>query len=437
MHPEEWYADNDVDLRRGVAVAACSRRHRGRAGRRQPAPVRRARARHRLRAAPAADARRRRRGVLTLRTREDSDAIRATFGAGKRLAIIGGGWIGLEVAAAARDAGTEVTVLEAAELPLLGVLGREMATVFADLHREHGVDLRLGVSLAEITSRTAATGVRLADGSAVEADAVVVGVGVPAAHRAGRGGRARRRQRRPGRRVAPLERPGRSSPSATSPTTTTRCSAAGSASSTGPTALTSRPPPPRRCSASDAAFDRAALLLQRPVRPRHGVRRARDRRRAGRGARRPRQARVRGVLAGRRRPDPGRDERQRVGHPGPGQAAHRRPRGRRPGQTRRPGRRRSARSRNRSSRGRRPAAVRAGPSPVRAWVARRRSAHPSPTPDPTGGMSPGRRGPAPLADGRRAFVKAVGPALNPDTPALFRHEIRVLAALPSARTGRG
>ena len=76
---------------------------------------------------------------LTLRTREDSDAIRATFGAGKRLVIVGAGWIGLEVAAAAREADTEVTVIEAAELPLLGRARPEIAQVFADLHREHGV----------------------------------------------------------------------------------------------------------------------------------------------------------------------------------------------------------------------------------------------------------------------------------------------------------
>jgi NAD(P)H-nitrite reductase large subunit len=65
------------------------------------------------------------------------------------------GWIGLEVAAAAREAGTDVVVLEAAELPLLGVLGPEMGAVFAQLHRDHGVDLRLGARIAEV----AATGV--------------------------------------------------------------------------------------------------------------------------------------------------------------------------------------------------------------------------------------------------------------------------------------
>ncbi len=94
-------------------------------------------------------------------------------------AVIGAGWIGLETAAAARTAGAEVTVLEYAELPLLRVLGREAAQVFATLHTEHGVDLRCGVQVAEITgSGGQASGVRLGDGSHVPADVVIVGVGI-------------------------------------------------------------------------------------------------------------------------------------------------------------------------------------------------------------------------------------------------------------------
>jgi 3-phenylpropionate/trans-cinnamate dioxygenase ferredoxin reductase subunit len=72
-----------------------------------------------------------------------------------------------------------VTVLEAADLPLLRVLGAEVAQVFADLHREHGVDLRLGVKVAEITAADGrASGVLLADGTHVAAEAVIVGVGI-------------------------------------------------------------------------------------------------------------------------------------------------------------------------------------------------------------------------------------------------------------------
>jgi len=172
VHPADWYEQNNVTLRLGTEVTAVHPSESavelaggerleygalvlatGSSPRRLPIP--------------GAE------NALTLRYREDSDAIRATFGEGKRLVIVGAGWIGLEVAAAARDKGTQVTVLESAELPLLAVLGREMGKVFADLHREHGVDLHFGVSVAEI----AADGVRLKDGTHFPADAVVLGVG--------------------------------------------------------------------------------------------------------------------------------------------------------------------------------------------------------------------------------------------------------------------
>jgi 3-phenylpropionate/trans-cinnamate dioxygenase ferredoxin reductase component len=118
-------------------------------------------------------------GVHYLRRAADSDQIKAAFQTASRVAVIGAGWIGLETAAAARAAGAEVTILETASLPLLRVLGPEVAQVFAGLHRDHGVDLRLGVQVAEITgSGGSADGVRLADGSHVAADAVIVGVGI-------------------------------------------------------------------------------------------------------------------------------------------------------------------------------------------------------------------------------------------------------------------
>jgi len=118
-------------------------------------------------------------GVLSLRTIEDSDAIRATIAQAERIVIIGAGWIGLEVAAAARIAGVEVAIVEVAELPLLRVLGRGMAQVFADLHEAHGVDLHFGAAVAEISTATGrATGVRLEDGTVLAADAVLVGVGI-------------------------------------------------------------------------------------------------------------------------------------------------------------------------------------------------------------------------------------------------------------------
>lgn len=124
---------------------------------------------------PGADAT----GVHYLRTLDDADALRAGLEATQHLVIVGGGWIGLEVAAAARAQGVAVTVLEQAELPLVGVLGPEVAQVFADLHRAHGVDLRCGVGVRSfIVTDGAFAGVELADGTLLKADRAVVGVGV-------------------------------------------------------------------------------------------------------------------------------------------------------------------------------------------------------------------------------------------------------------------
>lgn len=115
-------------------------------------------------------------GVHTLRRIPDSEAIKATFGAGRRLVIIGGGWIGLEVAAAARQAGTDVTVLETGTVPLAGPLGPRLGEYFARLHTSHGVDLRTGMSAAAIEGDERVTGVRVGM-ETIPADAVVVAVG--------------------------------------------------------------------------------------------------------------------------------------------------------------------------------------------------------------------------------------------------------------------
>ncbi|QRP44000.1 NAD(P)/FAD-dependent oxidoreductase [Amycolatopsis sp. FDAARGOS 1241] len=179
VHDPGWYAEHDVDLRLGVTATELDRAGKlvrldggetvgydklllatGSSPRRLPIP--------------GSDAQ----GVHYLRRLADSVRLKETLTAGSRLAVIGAGWIGLEVAAAAREAGAEVTVLEVADLPLLNVLGREVATVFADLHRARGVDLRLGVTVDEITTEGGkATGVRLDDGTVVRADAVLVAVG--------------------------------------------------------------------------------------------------------------------------------------------------------------------------------------------------------------------------------------------------------------------
>jgi 3-phenylpropionate/trans-cinnamate dioxygenase ferredoxin reductase subunit len=178
--PREWYGEHDVDLRLGTTVTSIDpAAHEvvlgdgSRVGYSKLLLTTGSSPRHV--AVPGADLH----GVLYLRQVEDSDRIRAAFETAEKVAVIGGGWIGLETAAAARNAGAEVTVLEMSELPLLRVLGREVAEVFAKLHTDNGVDLRTGVQVAEITgSGGTANGVRLADGTQVDADVIIVGVGI-------------------------------------------------------------------------------------------------------------------------------------------------------------------------------------------------------------------------------------------------------------------
>jgi 3-phenylpropionate/trans-cinnamate dioxygenase ferredoxin reductase subunit len=180
VHGADWYAAHDIELRLGwevlgidpaahaVALAGGGTEltytklllATGSSPRRLP-----------ITGAEAAD-------VHYLRYVGDSEEIRDLMGEGVRLVVIGGGWIGLEVAATARQAGANVTVLESAELPLLRVLGPEVAVVFADLHRANGVELRLGVGTEEIMLEDGSVrGVRLADGDVIPADVVVIGIG--------------------------------------------------------------------------------------------------------------------------------------------------------------------------------------------------------------------------------------------------------------------
>ena len=116
-------------------------------------------------------------GVHTLRTLEDAVGLRAELTAGARLAVIGAGFIGAEVASTALKLGLAVTVIEAAPTPLAGPLGVRLGAVVARLHTAHGVALRCGVAVAGLTGTDRVTGVALADGSRVDADVVVCGIG--------------------------------------------------------------------------------------------------------------------------------------------------------------------------------------------------------------------------------------------------------------------
>jgi 3-phenylpropionate/trans-cinnamate dioxygenase ferredoxin reductase component len=117
-------------------------------------------------------------GVQLLRTIEDSDAIRAAIEAGGRLVVIGGGWIGCEVAASARQKGMDVTLVEPLELPLLRVLGPELGGFYRDVHADQGVELLLGTGVEAIEGSGRAERVRTSDGRSIDCDAVVVGIGV-------------------------------------------------------------------------------------------------------------------------------------------------------------------------------------------------------------------------------------------------------------------
>ena len=117
-------------------------------------------------------------GVMFLRTAADAETLKAEVGPGKRLAVVGGGYIGLEVAASGRALGAEVVVLEREERLLARVACETLSTFFRDYHERHGVTFELGCSVVGFEGQSGrVTGVRLADGRTIACDAVVVGVG--------------------------------------------------------------------------------------------------------------------------------------------------------------------------------------------------------------------------------------------------------------------
>jgi 3-phenylpropionate/trans-cinnamate dioxygenase ferredoxin reductase subunit len=174
-----WYGEHDVDLRTGVAVTGLDpAAHRltlgtgeelgygavllatGSSARRLPMP--------------GGDLD----GVRYLRTAADSDRLKADLsGGGRRVVIVGAGWIGLEAAAAARHYDNQVTVVEPQPTPLHGVLGPVMGEVFGGLHREHGVDLRTGTGVRELRGNGSVTAVLTDGGDEIPADVVLIGVG--------------------------------------------------------------------------------------------------------------------------------------------------------------------------------------------------------------------------------------------------------------------
>ncbi|MGW3943706.1 NAD(P)/FAD-dependent oxidoreductase [Streptomyces phaeochromogenes] len=118
--------------------------------------------------------------VARLRTAADARRIRSAFDSIRHLLVVGGGFIGCEVAASARGRGLAVTVIEPAPAPVLRGVGATVGAMLAELHRDNGVDFRLGVTVADVDERGGRPVVTLSDGSRIETDFVVVGVGASA-----------------------------------------------------------------------------------------------------------------------------------------------------------------------------------------------------------------------------------------------------------------
>lgn len=117
--------------------------------------------------------------VFVVRSPDDARALRAALSSAQKAVVIGGGYIGLEAAASLRKGGMDVDVIEAADRLLARVASTDISAFFADLHAANGVRLHIGVGVAEILSAEGAfSGVTMADGTQIEADLLIVGIGV-------------------------------------------------------------------------------------------------------------------------------------------------------------------------------------------------------------------------------------------------------------------
>lgn len=177
VKPAQWYLDERVTLTTGIAATAITDHALRLADGRDLGFDRlllATGAQPRRLDLPGVDAD----GIHTLRTVDDSELLRERLTAGnRRVVFVGAGWIGLELAAAAREFGNEVTVVAPEEVPLAGPLGTELGSMFRELHESHGVAFRLGRTVTGFAHESGAvTGVITDDGT-VPADLVVVGIG--------------------------------------------------------------------------------------------------------------------------------------------------------------------------------------------------------------------------------------------------------------------
>lgn len=179
LKAEDWYAKNRIALRLGVRVASIDRARRrmcladgamlnydrlvlatGATARKLPQAISRGLG-----------------GIFTIRTLADIDGLRPALEKQGRLLVIGGGYIGLEIAAVARGLGMAVDVVEAADRPLARVASAQTATAVEALHRSRGVTFHLGKAVSELLGADRVAGARLGDGTIVTADVIVAGIG--------------------------------------------------------------------------------------------------------------------------------------------------------------------------------------------------------------------------------------------------------------------
>jgi 3-phenylpropionate/trans-cinnamate dioxygenase ferredoxin reductase subunit len=179
LAPPEWYEEHEIELRLGERVTELHVADRtvvlaSGQGLRFDRLLLATGARNRALRVPGADLP----GVLSLRTRSDAEAIRTAAAGASKAVIVGAGFIGMEVAASLWSLGLDVEVLEALSAPMLHALGPELGDVFRRIHEDHGVRLRFGDGVAAFEGDGRVERVRAVSGRAVEADVVVVGVGV-------------------------------------------------------------------------------------------------------------------------------------------------------------------------------------------------------------------------------------------------------------------
>src|SRR3954471_11425651 len=178
VHAEDFYAQHDVELRLGRRAVELDVRERqlvlddGERAHYDRLLLATGAEPRRL-AIPGAD----RDGVLYLRSVADCDVLRERLDHGGSVVVVGGGWIGCEVAASARARGLEVTIVAPEAVLLERVLGRELGAVYRDIHLDHGVQMRLGTGVEAFEGADAVERVRTSAGDAIDCDFVVVGIG--------------------------------------------------------------------------------------------------------------------------------------------------------------------------------------------------------------------------------------------------------------------